>query len=280
MKDQWTDLASDIGRFRGWAPATRVSFSSDWRAMDKLAGKALLSREGFAAMMAAFEVDELSPSTINRRLAALRALVRELAPELEPHIPTGPSAESLPRALSEADAAKVELAARGMGPRDRALFALLYGAGVRISEALSVTWGDLRPGALWVTGKGRRERIVPLLPVVEEAILTNRPQSATNEDRIFPMGRRWATRIVASWGVKAGVHVSPHMLRHSCATALLDGGMDVRMIQSLLGHKNLNTTMIYTKVSAKALQDGVAKSHPLAQRDNGTNRTQEDEDVG
>jgi integrase/recombinase XerC len=188
----------------------------------------------------------------------------------------------LPKALSTHDAL---LVARDIGEahdtaaiqaRDEALMVLLYGAGLRINEALSLNIGDLpaTDNALRVTGKGNKQRIVPLLPVVRAAIgawLKLHPNPGAGEPLFLgARGGRLNAGVVQKTlrdfrrlnGLPE--HVTPHALRHSFATHLLAGGADLRSIQELLGHVSLSTTQRYTDVDTAQLMEVWRKAHPRA----------------
>ena len=163
--------------------------------------------------------------------------------------------------------------------RDMALLELLYGSGLRISEALGLDVGDLRPstGHVLVTGKGGKDRIVPLsdtsMKVLSRwlAVRENVPP-VHGECAVFlgrrgkRLDRRQAARILDAHAEQAGIqqHISPHDLRHSFATHLLEGGADLRAVQELLGHSRISTTQRYTHLNLDALTRIYDESHPLA----------------
>jgi integrase/recombinase XerC len=160
--------------------------------------------------------------------------------------------------------------------RDAALMTLLYGAGLRISEALALNVGDLPAAddALRVTGKGNKQRIVPLLPVVRAALavwLKLHPNPGRDEP-LFTGARGGrlnpgvAQKQLRDFRRFQGLpeHATPHALRHSFATHLLAGGADLRAIQELLGHASLSTTQRYTDVDTAQLMDVWRKAHPRA----------------
>ncbi len=166
------------------------------------------------------------------------------------------------------------------GIRDRALLELLYATGARVSEAVSLDVDDLAHGEiLRLRGKGAKERIVPIGSYARAAVdayLTRvRPELAARgraSAKLFlgvrgaPLSRQSAWRILrdAAEKVQISVDVSPHTLRHSFATHLLQGGADVRVVQELLGHASVATTQIYTHVTVDALRDAYLTSHPRA----------------
>jgi len=164
--------------------------------------------------------------------------------------------------------------------RDRALLELLYATGARVSEATGLDVDDLAHGdVVRLRGKGSKERIVPVGSYAQaavEAYLTRaRPELSRRgraTPRLFlgvrgaPLSRQSAWLVIQAAAERAGItaHVSPHTLRHSFATHLLQGGADVRVVQELLGHASVATTQIYTHVSVDALRDVYATSHPRA----------------
>jgi integrase/recombinase XerD len=166
------------------------------------------------------------------------------------------------------------------GIRDRALLELLYATGARVSEAIGLDVDDMRHGdILRLRGKGDKERIVPLGSFARAAIdayLTRvRPALAAKgpaTPKLFlgargrPLSRQSAWLVIQSAAEQAHLtaHVSPHTLRHSFATHLLQGGADVRVVQELLGHASVATTQIYTHVSADTLRDMYQSAHPRA----------------
>jgi len=232
-------------------------------------------------------------ASIARKLAALRTffqfLVREeivelnpaklvATPRLEKKLPTHLSIEEAIRFIESPDP-ETEL-----GKRDRAMLELMYATGVRVAELTTLNVGDvdLHNRLIRVTGKRRKQRIVPFGDPAAEAIrgylqvrekfLLHAPVSKRDEEALFLnyQGTRITTRSVGRMVEKyirlcAGMHnISPHALRHSFATHLLDSGADLRDIQELLGHARLSTTQIYTHVSMEKLVEVYDKAHPKA----------------
>ncbi|WP_420453694.1 site-specific tyrosine recombinase XerD [Ilumatobacter sp.] len=236
-----------------------------------------------------------APATIARRLAAIRMLHRFLA--IEGERPDDPAAEvegvrvpaGIPHPLTETQVDALLDAVTGAEPldhRDRALLELLYATGARISEAVGLSIGDLDVDQRLVRlyGKGSKERIVPFGSSAAGAL----------EDWFSPRGRvrlipaRWGRRDdadavflnqrggrltrQAAWLVVKkhartaglGSEVSPHVLRHSCATHLLDHGADLRVVQEMLGHVSISTTQLYTRVSQERLFEVYRSAHPRA----------------
>ena len=180
--------------------------------------------------------------------------------------------EHMHGAIRDIDAAEPWLAAR-----DWALVLLLFGCGLRISEALSLTNSDVRghPDVLRITGKGNKERLVPVLPAVWVAIdkyINVRPFGNMPNDELFrsvrglPMTPRMAQKVIENLRhyLQLPDYVTPHALRHTFATALLAGGADLRSLQELLGHSSLSTTQLYTKVNMAEITNIYANAHPRA----------------
>ena len=229
-------------------------------------------------------------TSLARLQSAVRGWHRFLVMEgIETDDPTGrlrpPKApQRLPKALTVEQVERLLAAPSAdepIGLRDRALLELLYATGARVSEAVSLDVDDLAYGdVLRLRGKGDKERIVPVGSFARAAVdayLTRvRPQLAAKgraTARLFlgargaPLSRQSAWLIIRSAAERAQItaEVSPHTLRHSFATHLLQGGADVRVVQELLGHASVATTQIYTHVSVDALRDVYATSHPRAQ---------------
>ena len=232
-------------------------------------------------------------SSVARKLSALRTffqfLVREGVVELNPAklVSTPRLEKKLPKHLSIEDAIRfIETpdTETDLGRRDRAILELLYATGVRVSELTKLDLHDIdfRNKLIRVTGKRRKERIVPFGDVAQEALqkyldgrekfLLSAPVTLREPEALFLnyQGTRITTRSVGRMVEKyikicAGIHdISPHALRHSFATHLLDSGADLRDIQELLGHARLSTTQIYTHVSMEKLIDVYDKAHPKA----------------
>jgi integrase/recombinase XerC len=232
-------------------------------------------------------------SSVARKLAALRTFfqfaVREGLLELNPAklVSTPRLEKKLPQHLSIEEAIKfIETpdVETDLGKRDRAMLELMYATGVRVSELTKMGLADIdsKNRLIRVTGKRRKERIVPFGEPAQEALeaylrirdrfLNNAPVSEREPDALFLnyQGTRITTRSVGRMVEKyiricAGIHnISPHALRHSFATHLLDSGADLRDIQELLGHARLSSTQIYTHVSMEKLIEVYDKAHPKA----------------
>src|ERR1700744_1886221 len=239
----------------------------------------------FRAFIAARRSEGLGAGGVQRALAAIRSFYKFLAREgvLENAAPravrTPRIKRGLPRPLSETDAARVieeagEHDVEWMGARDAALVTLLYGAGLRISEALSLKRGDVPLGeTLTILGKGRKERIVPVLPLLKEAIAeyaAKIPFAGSPSAPLFmsrrgkPMSAREAQSLMQRIRGRLGLseRATPHAMRHSFATHLLQGGGDLRSVQELLGHASLSTTQTYTAIDMRQLMETYEKAHP------------------
>ena len=233
----------------------------------------------------------LSASSAARTLVAVRGLHKFLALEGETltdpagAVPPPKAPKRLPKAISIHDVERL-LSAASVGEtpaalRDRAIMEVLYGAGARISEAvgLDVDDVDLENGSVRLLGKGGKERLVPLGRYAREAVtaytVRARPTMAVKgkgtpalflNQRGGRLSRQsaWTAIHAAADRAGLGATVSPHTLRHSFATHLLDGGADVRVVQELLGHASVTTTQIYTMVTVQRLREVYAQAHPRA----------------
>ncbi len=251
--------------------------------------------EVFGRQLVEPTADGLSASSANRTLSAVRGFHRYLVAEQisasDPSASVGgrrparrlPKALSVPEVLALLDAPPLETP---VGVRDRALLELLYGTGMRVSEALALDVDDVaeQPKALLITGKGGKSRIVPMGRHAQAAIdayLTTgrpalvldagpnrgaRPHALFVNQRGKVLSRQSAWFVLQDAAERAGVDhdVSPHVLRHSFATHLLEGGADIRVVQELLGHASVTTTEIYTKVTIDGLREVYAATHPRA----------------
>ena len=236
-----------------------------------------------------------SPTSVARMLVALRAFYRFLV--TEQNLKKDPTAKvgtpkrprSLPKAISVEDAERLigQPADDLLGRRDRAILEMLYGAGLRISElvALDVDDVDLDERSVLVrSGKGGKGRRVPFGRAAKTALTTyttqSRPELSARTHKQAARGalflnsrggrlsRQGCWKILKSHARSAGLEprVSPHTLRHSFATHLLDAGADIRVVQELLGHASLSTTQVYTLVSDRKLREVYFSAHPRARR--------------
>ncbi|CAN5560957.1 MAG: site-specific tyrosine recombinase [Iamia sp.] len=277
-----TAYRGDLRRYCAWLRRRQVDLAS-------------VGEEDITGYVAHLRAEGRAPSSVKRALVAVRALHRFLA--REGVSPADPAAEvalprvprGVPRALTEDEVEHLLGSVPGddaIARRDRAILELLYGTGLRISELVGLSLGDLnRESALLrAFGKGSRERIVPvgrLAMVAVDAWL-----SAAGREALAPtqwarrgdaealllnrrggrLSRQGAWGVVRKHGEAAGLgdRLTPHVLRHSCATHMLDHGADVRAVQELLGHASISTTQIYTLVSADRLWSAYRDAHPRA----------------
>ncbi|MGZ4400952.1 MAG: tyrosine recombinase [Gaiellaceae bacterium] len=247
--------------------------------------------EQLAAYVASMRAAGLAATTIARRVAALRSFYRHQVllgargdnPAAELELPR--RRRTLPRTLSPGEAERLIEAAAGTTPRslrDRALVELLYGAGLRVSEAVGLDKAgvDLEQRIVRCTGKGSKERVVPVGREAVEALRRylsrgrpyldkrHRPELFLNAQG-GALTRSGAFLILRRLADTAGLEpgrVHPHLLRHSFATHLLEGGADLRSVQEMLGHADLATTELYTHVSDRRRRELYFQAHPHARR--------------
>lgn len=241
----------------------------------------------------------LSPATARRRISALRQFFHFLLQEnLRGDDPTArldapKRARALPKTLSVDEIERLIAAAENA--RDKAIIELLYGAGLRVSELVSLPLRAApRPGQdhMIIEGKGGKERLAalgrPALRALEAHLATRAgllPENAAQREKaarwLFPsasaadgkLTRRRVAQILEAASLKAGVdpaRVSPHVLRHAFATHLVEGGADLRTVQTLLGHADIATTQVYTHVAEGRLKTLVETAHPLSRKRKGT----------
>ena len=246
----------------------------------------------------------LAPSSLRRRAAAIRGFYRFafgdglIAVDVAAHLDLPRQPRLLPETLTvqeverlleaaggEVRARRAPTEADGAALRDRALLELLYASGLRISEALNLQRGDLflEGGFVRVIGKGDKERVVP----VGDVALTwlgrylawprppwlaaggagdadTGPVFVTGRGHRLGRGQAWRTVKNAAEAAGLGDRVSPHTLRHSFATHLLEGGADLRVVQEMLGHASIATTQLYTHLTGERIREGYARAHPRA----------------
>jgi integrase/recombinase XerD len=275
------------------APRTVEAYRRDLSALaawlDRAPGTA--TTEELERYLAELRADGLSAATIARRAASARTFFRHLV--LIGARPDNPAAEldlprrtrRLPRTLSPGEAERLIEAAGGTTPRalrDQALVELLYGAGLRVSEAVGLarTDVDLDERLVRCVGKGGKERVVPLGRPAAEALRRYLSRGRPFLDRrhrpeVFlnaqggALTRAGAFLILRRLAGRAGLEperVHPHLLRHSFATHLLEGGADLRSLQEMLGHADLSTTELYTHVSDRRRRELYFQAHPHARR--------------
>lgn len=280
----------------GLSANTRQAYERDLRLFCKTLGfknsDALVdvSREQITGYMTQLKEKGLAAATIARKLAAIKAFYRFMTAEgymdANPAevVEAGTKGIKLPRVLSEDEVVRLlnqPDITTAEGFRDRTMLEVLYATGMRVSELINLTLErvDLNMKYIIAFGKGSKERIVPLGSVAAEFLqqyLEKVRPKLTHEDRntnivFLAFGGHELTRqrfwqIIRAYGRKANINkaLTPHILRHSFATHLLDNGADLRSVQELLGHSDISTTQIYTHLTNKRLRDIYAKAHPRA----------------
>lgn len=272
-----SDFAAARGAARGWAASADV-------AVGYLAARTRRGRPGDPG---------LAPSSLRRRAAALKGFYRFafgeglIGTDVAAHLDLPRQSRRLPDTLSVEEVERLLDAADGSTApvRDRALLELLYAAGLRVSEAIGLDREDLSVdgGFVRVIGKGDKERLVPIGEVALDALgvwMRDARPSLLAIGHVAPLrggplflgprGRRlarqqaWAAVIGAASRAGLGGRVSPHTLRHSFATHLLEGGADLRVVQELLGHASISTTQLYTHLTGERIRDVYRRAHPRA----------------
>jgi integrase/recombinase XerD len=285
---------------RGVSPNTVAAYRRDlegWIAFLRGRGRSVpddVTEEDVTAHLESIRSRGLKPASVNRRMAAIRSFhrfcVRERHAAADPtrHLRAGSLPKALPKALLVDEVVRLLEApdpSSALGLRDRAMLELLYGCGMRVSEltALDRDDVDLETRTVRCMGKGGRERVVPLgrhaRAAVEAYLIRSRPALAvaSASTRSHPLflsarGRRLTRqamwKIVKTYAARIQLRsgVTPHTLRHSCATHMLDGGADIRVVQETLGHARLTTTQVYTAVSQERLVETYLAAHPRAGR--------------
>jgi integrase/recombinase XerD len=291
-------LASERGRSRNTIQAYRRDLQryGSWLT-DRRLTVLTVGHEDLTEFVAGRRESDAAAATVARQIAAVRMLHRYLATEQYRHddptarldgvrVPAG-----IPKPLTEAQVTSLLEAVVGNEPlqrRDRALLELLYATGARVSEVVGLSLGDIDFDAALVRlyGKGGKERIVPYGTAAAEAIdewfspsgrarlMPDRWKRRDDAEAVFlnqrggRLSRQGAWLLIKKYGQRAGITdpLSPHVLRHSCATHLLDHGADLRIVQEMLGHASISTTQVYTRVSQERLWDVYRSAHPRALR--------------
>ena len=281
----------------GLSKNTQLAYLRDLRLLMKSlqlkADEELLqvSRQQLIAYLVRLKQEGRAASTVARKLASIKAFYRFLTAEryirrnpaevLEAasrglHLPKVLSVQEVERLLDEPNLGTLD------GYRDKTMLELLYATGMRVSELVNVPLKnvDMKMQYVIVMGKGSKERMLPLgrtalhylehyLSVVRPQLLHGKPDAAAE---LFvtgwggPMTRERFYEIIVAYGKSAGIskRVTPHMLRHSFATHLLNNGTDLRIVQELLGHADISTTQIYTHLDVERLREVYDKTHPRA----------------
>jgi integrase/recombinase XerD len=275
---------------RGLSPRTVSAYSSDaGRFLAWAAGKKIEPRDAGKSVLDDFLWDEkergLGPASLFRTVEALKsffayqAIEVRLAENPAENLKGPRTPKRLPKFLTKPDAARLLAAPSGSSyedVRDRAMLEVLYAAGLRVSEllALKPESVNLQEGWVRVLGKGSKERLVPVHPRAVSALkvylsLRERHFKSTGPELFLGRAGRGLSRVqfwrvLRALGERAGLRmkVHPHLLRHTFATHMLEGGADLRSVQEMLGHADLSTTQIYTHLDSAALKSAHAKHHP------------------
>lgn len=282
----WVEFFDDLQNVRGRSTNTVLAYRRDLELYEKF----LLTKKDLGQFQEFMKKRKLSLRSQARVISSLRTYFRFLtkngmqAPELrelrppriKPHLPKPLSFTDFERLYASCETGDVHRTAR-----NQITLLLLFGLGCRVSELVALDLQDFHPtdGWLKVVGKGGKERLLPLseklLRELRDYLKEIRPHLIKENETVGSIlindrGRRpsrvdiW--RWLAAWSHRAGFEepIGPHQFRHGCATALLEGGADLRTIQMLLGHSSIQTTQIYTTVTAGRLQQEIDQHHPLS----------------
>jgi len=301
MDKEIKDFLSFLAAEKGFSPNTVAAYQNDLEQLAQFASKALekegvmprwsaVSRQIMLGYLLELKEKRYASTTVARKVAAARTFFRFLV--FEGRIPENPLdnidsphvGRSLPGVISVNEVQRLlDEASKLQTPeakRDRAMLELLYATGMRASELVGLDVGDidLDNGYARCLGKGRKERIIPIYPraikVTQEYLTQARPLLAHEEtgDALF-LNRRgerltrqglWQILKMHAKGAGLEKRVTPHTLRHSFATHMLNGGADLRSVQELLGHANIATTQTYTHLTSEHLRREYDKAHPRA----------------
>ncbi len=276
---------------KGLSPNTISSYELDLRGFLmflKKKGRSFknFNREDVSDFLSSLRERRLSVSTIARNISSIRSLSRYLVIEKIREDDPSENIQSpkrwlrLPRAISIEDVIKLLESRRESRfyLRDRTMLELMYASGLRVSELINMRLMDinLEGGFVRVKGKGSKERVVPVsaraMDFIKRYLTILRPKLLKKGDvdylflsnRGDGMTRQRFWQTIKAYARKAGLDISPHVLRHSFATHLLEGGADLRSLQKMLGHSDISTTQIYTKVTQERLKKVYLKHHPRA----------------
>lgn len=280
------DFLDYIRTEKGFSPHTIDSYGRDLRSFHDYLKKqgiedvSALSSEHIVSFLSFLQQKQYASSTICRCLIAMKVFLRFLKKEGKLSVDIGQNFQTpriwqlIPEVLT-LDEVESLLAVPNredpLGARDAAIFELLYATGMRVSEIAQVKISDLQDRAVKVSGKGKKQRIIPIgkkaLDAIDEYLLHHRPEKS---DYLFltkngkKLDRVTIWKRIKFYGKKAGIekNLSPHTLRHSFATHLLEHGADLRLIQEMLGHEDISTTDRYTQISQDHLKRSFDNFHP------------------
>lgn len=275
------DFLSYLGSERGLSANTLFSYKRDLTKFFSVLStdniKALTDRD-VVHFLSVLQRERYASSSVYRHLMSLRMffrfLIREeiLTKDVTALLDTPKVWQLVPEILTEEEVERLLSAPDAdtpIGRRDRAILELLYATGIRVSELCNLSVYDIDDDVIKVKGKGGKERLVPIAKVAVEAVDTYLNEHKTEGPLFVSRGGKRVDRVVVwqrirYWAKKAGIEkrISPHTLRHSFATHLLERGADLRVIQEMLGHADISTTDRYTHLSTKHLETSFAKFHP------------------
>ncbi|MGE8204399.1 site-specific tyrosine recombinase XerD [Heyndrickxia sp. NPDC080065] len=297
MLDRLRDLIHYMIVEKGLSKNTIVSYERDLKSYLSYMGKVEqieslneITRVHIVYFLNHLKQQGKSARTLARHVASIRSfhqfLLREKITENDPsvHIETPQTERSLPKVLSLTEVEALLEAPSDKGPlplRDKAMLELLYATGIRVSELINLNLEDLHlsMGFIRCIGKGNKERIIPIgktaTNVLETYLQEGRPKLCSNHDQTQSLflnhhgnrlTRQGFWKILKGLAKKANIEkeLTPHTLRHSFATHLLENGADLRAVQEMLGHADISTTQIYTHVTKLRLKDVYSKHHPRA----------------
>ncbi|MEO8167290.1 MAG: tyrosine recombinase XerC [bacterium] len=302
MQEQITSFLQHLKGERNYSPHTISSYEDDLRQFseflshhfsDTIFSPALIDRITIRSFLNDLVEQNFSRRSVARKLACLKTFFRHLtkgnvvetnpalniqAPRLSKSLPTVLAESVIEDLLSQPDPSQTQ------GIRDRAILETFYGTGIRLSELINLEWDDINfhDGTIKVTGKGSKQRIVPVgrkavaalraYASVRATMVDDAYKDETGGTRVFvtkrgkPLSPKGVNVLMNGYIAKVSEikKKSPHVLRHSFATHLLDRGADLRAVKELLGHESLSTTQIYTHVSVERLKKIYAQAHPKA----------------
>lgn len=284
MLTHWTEFFEDLQTVRGRSLNTVMAYRRDL----ELYADFVSTQLPIAQIYDFFKKKNLSPRSQARVVSSIRTYLKfcetqgEKCPELR-ELRQPKTSKTLPKVLTTEQFYELQKSAvtedASQTLRNQLTLSLLFGSGCRVSELITLDTADYNSIERWVklTGKAGKERLVPLteylvqalnqyLETVRPTLLREKSDTLLVNDRGHRPSRIDIWRWLSAWSKRAGFDdtVSPHQLRHGCATALLDAGADLRSIQMLLGHTSIQTTQIYTSVSTQHLRESVDTFHPLS----------------
>ena len=280
----WTDFFEELQTIRGRSHNTVMAYRRDLEIYSEFIDE----KQPFHLIYEFFRKKHLSPRSQARMVSSIRTYLKfceskgEKCPQLR-ELRQPKSKKTLPKVLTTDQFYSLQKAAvtenENQTLRNQLTLSLLFGSGCRVSELIELNTADYNSIERWlkVTGKGGKQRLIPIteilvqalnqyLEMVRPTLIKDKNDTLLVNDRGHRPSRIDIWRWLMAWSEKAGFEtpVSPHQLRHGCATALLDAGANLRSIQLLLGHSSIQTTQIYTSVSTQHLKEAIKIYHPLS----------------